>query len=400
VRTMPDMTKTVIAFLVLWSSLAGSTFAQENAGAPGGTPTDVAGFYDSSHHWYDIEDEDKVITPLPDQHRYDSGEVSEIADNILLFQKSNGGWPKNYDMLAVLTKEQRAAVLAARNQTNTTFDNGATYSQVEFLARAYSVVGDDAYREACIRGLDFILSAQYPNGGWPQFYPDTTGYRKFITFNDGAMIGVMTVLHHILRISPDYRFVDGERRAKVDAAYERGIRCILNCRVTQHGERIAWGQQHDNVDFRLREARTFEPASLAARESAGIVLFLMDIDHPNPGIVEAVQRAVAWLEKSEISGIRVKEIKAPVANYTYRKNVDFDRIVVDDSAAPPIWARMYEIGTNVPLFCNRDRKCVYTLAEVDRERRAGYTWYCYEPAEVLERYPDWRTKWVKDEHQH
>jgi PelA/Pel-15E family pectate lyase len=71
---------------------------------------------------------------------------------------------------------------------------------------------------------------------------------------------------------------------------------------------------------------------------------------------------------------------------------DFDRVVVDDPKAPPIWARFYELGTGRPLFCNRDGKAVYSLAEVDRERRTGYGWYTYDPAKVLEKYPGWQKK--------
>ena len=65
---------------------------------------DVGGFFDSSHHWYDINDDEKTIVPLPDQKKYKKSQIAEIADNILVYQKSNGGWPKNYDMLAILTE--------------------------------------------------------------------------------------------------------------------------------------------------------------------------------------------------------------------------------------------------------------------------------------------------------
>lgn len=36
---------------------------------------------------------------------------------------------------------------------------------------------------------------------------------------------------------------------------------------------------------------------------------------------------------------------------------------------PLIWTHYYELKTNKLLFCNRDSKVVYSLAEVDRERR-------------------------------
>jgi hypothetical protein len=44
------------------------------------------------------------------------------------------------------------------------------------------------------------------------------------------------------------------------------------------------------------------------------------------------------------------------------------------------------------MFCNRDGKPVYTLAEVERERRTGYKWYVDEPQRVLEKYPSWKKK--------
>ena len=180
-----------LASLVLTSS----SCAQQTGTTKNDKEIDVSSFFDSSHHWYDINDDDKIITPLPDQKKYHASDISGIADNILLFQKSNGGWPKNYDMLAILTENQRQSVAASRDDTNaTTFDNGATHSQIEYLARAYSHTGNTRYKEACLHGIDFIFKSQYANGGWPQFYPDTSGYRKYITFNDSAMVGVMKVL--------------------------------------------------------------------------------------------------------------------------------------------------------------------------------------------------------------
>ena len=74
-----------------------------------------------------------------------------------------------------------------------------------------------------------------------------------------------------------------------------------------------------------------------------------------------------------------------------------DRVVLPDPQAPPIWARFYELGTNRPLFCNRDSKPVYSLAEVARERRTGYGWYNYAPQEVLRKYPEWQQRWAVKE---
>lgn len=381
------------AFLILLSL---SSFSCAQNSIENSTAISLSDFYDSAHHWYDIHDEERIIEPLPKQKKYKEDEIRAIADNILLFQKNNGGWPKNYDMQAVLTEEQKLAVLNAKTETNTTFDNGATHSQIIYLAKVYSATGEEKYKEGCISGIEFILKAQYPNGGFPQFYPDTSGYRKYITFNDGAMIGVMNVLYNVVKGSADFRFADDSLKNRIKQAYTKGLDCILKCQIKENGQLNAWCQQHDNNNFMPRSARTFEPASISNMESAGIVKFLMKIKNPDQKIINSIQNAVKWFNNSKISGIRFETISAPKTDYQYH-STDEDRIVVKDPDAPPIWARFYELKTHRTLFCNRDGKPVYSLSEVERERRTGYAWYVYDPQEILDKYPDWQLKWVPGE---
>ncbi len=360
-----------------------------------GSVIDVSGFYDSAHHWYDIRDEDHVINPSKERRRYPPTDFRDIADNILLYQKDNGGWPKNYDMLAILTPEQKQALLAARNRTNTTFDNGTTHTQIEYLAKAYALTGDVRYKDACIRGIRFVLKAQYNNGGWPQFYPLRKDYSRYITFNDDAMIGVMEVLQHIVEGKPYYAFVDGALRGRVKQAFDNGIDCILNCQIKENGKLTAWCQQHDNVTLRPQWARTFEPPSVCSFESSDIVMFLMSLDHPDARVIVAVRGAVRWLRDSRIYGIRVDSVPAPEASFRYH-DTKIDVVVVKDPAAPPIWSRYYELSTDRPLFCNRGNKIVYSLDKVDRERRTGYRWYGNYPDEVLKAYPGWEERWATE----
>ncbi|HTX19956.1 MAG TPA: pectate lyase [Bacteroidota bacterium] len=357
---------------------------------------DTVGLWDGAHHWYSIYDTDKVIQPLPGQRRYADTEYRNIADNILLYQKVNGGWPKNYDMRAVLSPAQQEKLRGDSAQLNTTFDNGATHSQIVYLAKVYAATKDPRYRDGALRGIDFILSAQYPNGGWPQFYPDTSGYRKYITFNDGAMSGVMRILCQVVQRDGPFSFVDGPRLERCERAFENGVSCIMKCQIREEGIPTIWGQQHNDQNFSPEWARTFEPPSLCAGESSDILLLLMEVGKPGKQVIEAVQGGVRWLVKAEIHGIRVKEIPAPFVRYTYQ-STRIDRVVEIDSTAPPIWARLYELGTDRPLFCSRGGKIVYSLADVDRERRAGYSWYTYAPERVFERYAQWQRRWAPGE---
>lgn len=361
-----------------------SLHAQENLNIK-----DVSGFGDSKHHWMDITDHEQVIVPSKDQESYQPANVREIANNILLYQQPNGGWPKNYDMLAVLTDEQKKILAEHKDANHTTFDNGATYTQIEYLAKAYSILKDEKYKDGATKGIRFMLQAQYNNGGWPQFYPDLSGYRKYITFNDGAMVGVMSVLQHIVQGASYYSFIDDDLRKKAAEAYQKGLDCILKCQIREKGTLTVWCQQHDNISLKPVGARTFELASKASAESAEIVELLMKVDNPDKKIIDAVNGAVAWFKKVEIKGIRVKTVPAKEVIYKYH-DAKNDKIVVEDASAPPIWTRYYELETDRPFFANRDGKAVYKLSEVSRERRTGYGWYGYSPAKVINiGYPKW-----------
>jgi PelA/Pel-15E family pectate lyase len=329
---------------------------------------------------------------LPDQPAYSPSQVREIVDNILLFQRDNGGWPKDYDMAAVLTNEQKAAIRATHNRSDTSFDNYNLHSQVDYLARAYSAIGEAAWRDACLRGLDFILAAQLPNGGFPQRFPNPKGFAAQITFNDGVMMGCLNVLKDAGDGLPHWAWLDGARREQARQAVSRGTECVLKCQ-NRVGDRLTgWCQQHDAKTFEAVSARTFELASNCPQETTAIARFLMRMESPDERIVVAVDRAVVWLRKVRLSGTRVKKVPAPLENFL-RHSADFDVVVVPDSSAPPIWARHYEIGTDRPIFAGRDAVKRYALKEIERERRTGTPWYGVWPRKLLDKeYPKWRNK--------
>jgi PelA/Pel-15E family pectate lyase len=353
---------------------------------------DTSGFRDSGHHWRKIRNTSYFIQPVPDQGAYSPDQVPQILANILLFQRANGGWPKDYDMLAILTDEQRKAVIATHNHADTSFDNHNVHSQVDYLARAYTPGGDDNWRQACLRGLDFMLAAQLANGGFPQRYPKAKDYEVDITFNDGVTMGVLNVLQDISEGQPQWTWLDEARRQRARDAVARGIECILKCQIRVGDGLTGWCQQHDPVTFAAAPARTFELASICPQDSTEVVQFLMRFPKPSPRIVAAVGACVEWLRKVRLSGIRVKKVPAPVEEYL-RHTADFDVVVVADPKAPPIWARHYEIGTNRPVFAGRDGIKRYALAEIARERRTGTPWYGRWPTRLINReYPRWKRK--------
>jgi len=315
---------------------------------------------------------------------YGTQEAIRIADNLLLYQYPSGGWPKNIDMARVLNDAEKAELAATNHLDSSTIDNDATYTQLRFLARVVTGTGLDRFKVPFLRGIDYLLRAQYENGGWPQFYPLREGYYSHITFNDNAMIGTMSLLNDISLRKPGFDFVDNGRRQRAATAVAKGIDCILKCQIRVDGTLTAWCAQHDEHDFSPAKARTYELPSLSGEECVGIIRFLMSIDHPSEEIKKSVQASVSWFNVVRIFGIRAEVVDDSLGPEGR------NRIVVNDSSAPPIWARFYEIRTNRPFFCSRDGVKRFNLSEISYERRNHYSWLGYWPQQLLEKeYPGW-----------
>ena len=173
--------------------------------------------------------------------------------------------------------------------------------------------------------------------------------------------------------------------------YKKGLDCIITTQINDTGVPTAWCQQYNEITLQPAWGRKFEPPSICNGESVDIILLLMSIKTPSKAAIKAIQDAMVWFKASAIANTRVKTIAAPLLKtpFTISKS---DKMVIIDSTAPPIWTRYYELQTHRPLFCNRDSKVVYSLAEVNRERRDGYGWYTYAPQKALNAYPKWAQK--------
>ncbi|HIN54151.1 MAG TPA: hypothetical protein EYM79_07550, partial [Planctomycetes bacterium] len=154
-------------------------------------------------------------------------DLLQTANNILLYQRNTGGWPKNYDRDAKLSEADRTQLKLDKAQTDSTIDNGATHREIRILAKAYHRLGNQQFRDAAIAGVKYLLQAQYDNGGWPQRYPRPSSYHQHITYNDDAMIGVMNLFRDIVQGSGDLEFVSSDIRRQCDRALQRGLQCIL-----------------------------------------------------------------------------------------------------------------------------------------------------------------------------
>jgi len=379
------------------------------------------------------------LPPLPKQyfsarsiplHRdaafYKSEEARHIGDDILSFQIASGGWSKNLDMSVPRLKGQAYATANLAPVSSGpgdfdeaqdeswhyvgTLDNDATNTELHFLAElsaAWPGPEGDKYRASFLRGIEYLLHAQYPNGGWPQVWPLEGGYHDAITFNDDAVTEsaeVLTLAAEGLKVRSagedeaissskmpgdvktatqtameDYSFVPATLRVRAKAAAAKALECILATQVRVGGELTVWAQQHDPLTLKPVAGRNFEPASLSSGESASVMLYLMELPKPTAAVVKSIDAAADWFEAHKIMGY----------TFTGGRGTPGGRKLTAVAGAGPIWARYYSIETGKPIFGDRDKTIHDDVMELSLERRNGYGWYGAEPAKAMARYAEW-----------
>jgi hypothetical protein len=283
-------------------------------------------------------------------------------------QLESGGW----DYLVEFDPAKRAnwafrsdakgGTPAAAAHDVSTYDDDNTQSALRFLlafvdeAKLLPDARDASIRESLAYGLHKLLEAQYPNGGWPQRWsgaahdaathpvlkasypkeypreqPDAN-YMGHYTLNDDTQSDAIRTLldAHQRTGRPEYL-----------KAAKRGGDFLLLAQMPE--PQPVWAQQYDAA-MHPAWARAFEPPSVTSNESAQVVELLLDL-HLTTGdqrYLDPIPRALAWFKRSALS--------------------------------PGLWARLYELQTNRPIYGDRDKRIHYTLEELSEERRTGYAW--------------------------
>lgn len=308
--------------------------------------------------------------------------TDSIAEKMLVYQLNNGGWPKQLEDKSVVKYEYPLTEallqkIKATSALHATIDNNATSREINALVLAYKQTDNKAYLKSAEKGIDYLLRAQYANGGWPQYYPDKSTYRAEITYNDNAMINALTIMLNIVDQTNGFDVVNASYLPKAEKALKKGIECILKTQVIQNAKPVIWAAQYDENTLKPAKARAFEPASLSTGESVGIVRFLMKLKNPSAEIKAAIENAVNWFESTKIVG------------YKYGTIGNNDKGLVADAEAIS-WARFYDLSTNKPVFGDRDNSVKASVEEISKERRVGYAWYGTFAQNLLAKeYPKW-----------
>lgn len=340
-----------------------------------------------------------IVRNMPDDW-YATQEAEMVADSVLAYQFPSGGWAKNQNWHwpeIGMKAYERASVrqqIQSKSGIGSTFDNSATIQELQFLSKMYKATGKKIYRKAFLKGFEYMLEAQYDNGGWPQYYPlkiredGSYDYSVHITFNDDVMTSIMRMMRDIA--AGNKAPYDALKLRKADLkraqdAFERAVDCVLRCQIKRDGKPTVWCQQHHYETLEPVGARIYEfPSFTGCGEIPKVLDLLMEIENPSDELKVAIEGAVEWLRNHAIYGYR---------HETYINEWGMsDRRLVPDKNAKPLWARYYDLETERPYFADRDGKRYDNYEDISHERRNGYSWINNNTQKVLDKYPKWYTK--------
>jgi len=228
--------------------------------------------------------------------------TDSIAENMLVYQRAVGGWPKAVNEIKVdynkkLTSAEKTAIRNDSMHIDATIDNDATTREIRYLVKAYKKTNNKAYLNAADKAVRYYLKAQNLNGGWPQYYPDSALYRSQITYNDDAMINVMNVLQDIVESENDLDVIDRALVPSINISVLRGIQCILKTQIVANEKLTVWCAQYNKKTLQPEMARKFELVSLSGNESVGVTRFLMRVKDPSVEIKKSIISAINWFNR-------------------------------------------------------------------------------------------------------
>ncbi len=372
----------------------------------------------------------RLATRMPAEW-YATDEAAEVAEKVLDAQLPSGGWFKNIPWHRM--SEKNLQDLARHKEIGSSiFDNNATTTEMQFLAKVYAARPDKRYKKAVDRAFRLIEEAQYDNGGWPMFYPLTPAcyeahgiddpvsgknYIGNINFNDDAIVNILHILKQIYEGDPLWApLIDKKQQAAAKAMFYKGIQCILDCQIdgsyeqyvlyeTASGKVLGdrrtgdaplavWCAQHDAETLEPAQARAYEFPSYSGSESVSILELLMEVDPKDipadypamwERIVRSVTAGVAWFDAHRIPDLDYVAIT--------KEGEWVDRTIVPKAGARNLWARFYELTTDRPIFGMYNFVRLYSIDELTAGRRMGYGWYTKNPEQMIESsYPAWKKK--------
>jgi hypothetical protein len=252
----------------------------------------------------------------------------DVGRSLAWGQRLAGGWGHLEDVSGLTP----SGSIPERPSGKCTFDDDISQGSLRFLMNLDLVLDEPWLDNAVEKGIGYFMNSQFENGAWPQWYPLIGGYHDYYTYNDATINDCIAMMIKIHERYGEQKYLD-----RISLA---GDFIILSQIASPQA---GWAQQY-NHDMEPAWARSFEPPGVCSAVTSRVIRTLVDMAlyTQDDRYLTPIPNAIAWLDTSAI----------------------------DEN----LWARLYEIGTNVPIYGDRDNQVHYTLEEISKERRIGYSW--------------------------
>lgn len=181
---------------------------------------------------------------------------------------------------------------------NCTFDDNVTQGATRFMMHLYMETLDPVYLASLRKALDFILLAQYPNGGWPQRFPlrhdyaheEFDDYTSNYTLNDNAMNNTIRTLLEAYATLGNEEYLEAARRGGDFFMISQGPK-----------ELPGWSEQYD-MSVQPDWGRTHEPPAYGTRQTAHTLDMLMELYlfTGDRRYLRPVPATLDWMEAAKI----------------------------------------------------------------------------------------------------
>lgn len=270
------------------------------------------------------------------------------AHALLYGQMGSGGWRYKIDFGPPGSSRDAYRHLkppkSKKVQTLSILDDNTTQAALRLLMAIDHITQDEKIHEAVTYGLDALIKAQLPKGGWPQvFFVDPLPEQKFTTTVKIGDDGSRTEITRPTRYWYYYTYNDGVINDCIRImleAHERYKEPKYLASAKKAGDFIilsqleppqaGWAQQY-TLDLKPEWARRFEPRSVCSAVTVRNIHSLIDLYlvTGDRRLLEPIPPALDWLERSKLPGKGAR------------------------------WARFYEIGSNRPLYMTRKYELTY-----------------------------------------
>jgi hypothetical protein len=256
--------------------------------------------------------------------------ATDAARALAWGQRTVGGWDHRVDV-AHLDKTSKKAI---RREGHCTFDDNITQGALSFLMSMDAILDEPWLTEAIELGLEFMMKSQFENGAWPQWYPLRGGYHDYYTFNDNTINDCIKVMLKAHRIYGKNEYLQTARH---------GGNFIILSQLPQ--PQSGWAQQYSH-DLKPAWARSFEPPGVCSAATIRNIQTLVDLYlyTKDDRYLEPIPLAFEWLDNSKIGDNQ--------------------------------WARLYEEGTNRPVYGDREdgNRLHYVYENISERERTSYGW--------------------------